>query len=90
MYKLQMPYLNMTVFWCYGNFKEKRKLTNLIQQVFHVGFVELINLLGLHIPVNWFMQLLKLVSAIFLYQQMIALKKLRDILLISSKRFFLF
>ena len=50
-----MPYLNMTVFWCYGNFKEKRKLTNLIQQVFHVGFVELINLLGLHIPDNWFM-----------------------------------
>ena len=53
MYKLQMPYLNMTVFWCYGNFKEKRKLTNLIQQVFHVGFVELINLLGLHIHDNW-------------------------------------
>ena len=36
------------------------------------------------------MQSLKLKSAIFLYQQMIALKKLRKILFISSKSFFLF
>ena len=56
----------------------------------HVDFVEPINLLVLYLSYNWFMQSIKLVSAIFLYQQMIALKKLRKMLFVSSKKFFLF
>ena len=54
----------------------------------HVDFVEPINLLVLYLSYNWFMQSIKLVSAIFLYQQMIALKKLRKMLFVSSKKFF--
>ena len=69
-----MSYLNITVFWCCGNFSDKRKLTNLIQKILHVDFAEPINLLGLYLSYNWFMQSLKLVSAIFLYQQMVALE----------------
>ena len=86
----QMSYLNITVFWWCGNFWDKRKLTNLIQQILNVDFVQPINLLGLYLSHNWFIRSSKLVSAIFLYQQMIALKKLRKMIFISSKSFFLF
>ena len=61
--KSQMPYLNITVFWCCGNF------LNLNQQILHVDFVEPINWLGLYLSYNWFMQSLKLVPATFLYYQ---------------------
>ena len=53
--KSQISYLNITVFWCCGNF------LNLIQQILHVDFVELINWLGLYLSYNWFMQPLKLI-----------------------------
>ena len=56
--KSQMPCLNITVFWCCGNF------LNLIQQILHVDFAEPINWLGLYLSYNWFMQSLKLVPAI--------------------------
>ena len=81
--KSKMSCLNITVFWCYDNFKGKRKLTNLIQKILYEDFVELINWLGIR-----FMQSVKFVSAIFLYQQVIALKQLRKMLFILSKSFF--
>ena len=91
-YKIsKMPYLNITVFWCCGNLLDKRKLTYLIKQTLHVHFVEPINWLGLFLSFNWIMQSLKTVSAIFLYQQMIALKKVRKMLFIYFiKSFFSF
>ena len=70
----KMSYLNITVFWCYVNFLDKRKLTYLIRQTLHVDFVKPIILLGLYLSYNWIMQSLNTTSAIFLYQQMIALK----------------
>ena len=44
-----MPYLNITVFWCGGNFLSKRKLSHLVKQTLHIYFVELkpTNRLGL-------------------------------------------
>ena len=36
----EMSYLNITVFWCCGNFLDKRKLTYLIKQRLHAHFVE--------------------------------------------------
>ena len=77
--KSNMPYLNIIVFWC-CNFLDKWKLTYLIKQTLHVHFVEPINWLGLYLSYNWIMQLLKTVSAIFLYQQIIPLKILRKML----------
>ena len=49
--KSQMPYLNITLFWCCGNF------LNLTQQILHVDFVE---------PIKWFrfIPFLQLVHAI--------------------------
>ena len=35
-----MPYLNIKVFWCCGNFLDKRKLTYLVEKTLHVYFVE--------------------------------------------------
>ena len=87
--KSKMPYLNIIVFWC-CNFLDKWKLTYLIKQTLHVHFVELINWLGIYLSCNWIMQLLKTVSAIFLFQQIIPLKKLRKMLfyLFHLKNFF--
>ena len=88
--KLKMSYSNIIVFWCCGNFLDKWKLTYLIKKTLHVHFVEPINWLGLYLPYNWTMQLLKIVPAIFLYQQIIPFKKLRKILfyLFHLKAFF--
>ena len=85
--KSKVPYLNITVFWC-GDFLGKKTLTYLIKQALHVHFIEPINWLGLYLSYNWIVQSIKVVSAIFLYQQMIVLKKLRKILFISSKKLF--
>ena len=64
--------------------------TNFIQQKLSADFVEPINLLGLYLSFNWLIQSLRLVSAIFLYQQMVALKKITKMLFISSRSFALF
>ena len=89
--KLKMPYLNFTVLWYCGNFLDKRKLKYLIKQTLHVHFVEPINWLRLCLSYNWIIQSLKTVSAIFFYQQMIALEKIRQVLFIdlSKKLFFI-
>ena len=76
--------LNITVFLCCGNFLDKWKVTYLIKKTLNFHFVEPINWLGLYLSYNWIMQLLKIVPAIFFYQQIIPLKKLR------KTRFYLF
>ena len=87
--KSKMSYLKITVFWCCGNFLDKRKLTYLIIQTLHVHFVKPTNWLGLLPSYSWIMQSLRLF--IFLYQQMIALKKSRKMLFVYFiKSFFLF
>ena len=90
--KSKMPYLNMILFWYCGNFLDKWKLVYLIKKTLLVRFVEPINWLSLYLSYNWIMQLLKTASAIFLYQQIIPLKKLRKMLfyLFHLKLFFLF
>ena len=86
-YKVEKVIFEYYSIWCCGNFLDKRKLTNLNKKTLHVHFVEPINWLCLYLFYNWFMQWFKLVSAIFLYQQMIALENLRKMLFISSKSF---
>ena len=88
--KSKMPYLNMILFWYCVNFLDKWKLVYLIKKTLLVRFVEPINWLSLYLSYNWIMQLLKAVSAIFLYQQIIPLQKLRKMLfyLFHVKTFF--
>ena len=86
--KSKMLCFNITVFCCCVNFFDKKYLTYLIKQTLHVHFVKPIKWLDLFLSYNWIMQLLKTVSAIFLYQQMKALYKLRKMLFISSKKLF--
>ena len=64
--KTEMPHLRITVFWCCGNFLDKRKLMYFIKQTLQVHFAEPINWLGLYFSYNLIMQSLKTVSTIFL------------------------
>ena len=67
-------------------FLDKWKVTYLIKQALHVSLIESINWLSLYHSYNW----IKCKTAIFIYQQIIALKKLRKMLfyLCHLKTFF--